>query len=79
MPTVLRIRGYRFFFFRNEGNEPIHIHIERGDGYCKFWINPIALAHSSGFLAAEINNIRKLIVPNQEKITEAWNEYFSEK
>jgi hypothetical protein len=32
MPTVLRIDGYRFFFFSNEGNEPVHIHVESGDG-----------------------------------------------
>jgi hypothetical protein len=29
MPAVLRIKGYRFFFFSNEGNEPIHIHVEK--------------------------------------------------
>ncbi len=31
MPTVLLINGYRFFFFSNEGNEPRHIHVEKGD------------------------------------------------
>ena len=31
MPTVLNIKGYRFFFFSLEGNEPPHIHIEYGD------------------------------------------------
>lgn len=24
MPTVLRINGYRFFFYSNENNEPAH-------------------------------------------------------
>ena len=28
MPTVLNIRGYRFFFFSMEGSEPPHIHVE---------------------------------------------------
>jgi hypothetical protein len=31
MPTVLRVKGYRFFFFSNEGAEPPHIHIEYGE------------------------------------------------
>jgi hypothetical protein len=29
MPEVLRVRGYRFFFFSREGQEPRHIHVER--------------------------------------------------
>ena len=31
MPTVLYIRGWRFFFYSDEGNEPIHIHVQKGD------------------------------------------------
>ena len=30
MPTVLRIDGYRFFFFSDE-HTPEHIHIEKAD------------------------------------------------
>ena len=29
MPTMLRVAGYRFFFFSNERQEPAHIHVER--------------------------------------------------
>ncbi len=29
MPSVLRVAGYRFFFFSNERQEPAHIHVER--------------------------------------------------
>jgi Domain of unknown function (DUF4160) len=33
MPIVFRARGFRFFFYSNEGSprEPLHIHIEAGD------------------------------------------------
>ncbi len=41
MPTILRVDGFRFFFFSNEGFEPSHVHIESGDGYAKFWLNPV--------------------------------------
>lgn len=27
MPTVLRIGPYRFFFYSNENDEPMHIHV----------------------------------------------------
>jgi hypothetical protein len=32
VPTVLRERGFRFFFWSNESNEPPHIHVQSGDG-----------------------------------------------
>ena len=31
MPTVLWIGPLRFFFYSNEGHEPIHIHVERDE------------------------------------------------
>ena len=79
MPTILRIDGFRFFFFSNEGFEPAHIHVESGDGYAKFWITPIVLASSSGYNSTELNKIRKLTVENEELFLEKWNEYFDKK
>jgi hypothetical protein len=34
---ILRIKGYRFFFFSMEGDEPPHIHIEHGNGIGVHW------------------------------------------
>jgi hypothetical protein len=28
VPVVLRVGGFKFFFFSDEGNEPVHIHVE---------------------------------------------------
>ncbi|MBK8448520.1 MAG: DUF4160 domain-containing protein [Saprospiraceae bacterium] len=39
MPTILLIFGWRIFFYSNEGNEPIHVHAQKGDIECKFWLN----------------------------------------
>ena len=44
VPTLLLVDGYRFFFFSNEGTEPPHVHVERGDGYAKFWLEPVELS-----------------------------------
>lgn len=38
MPTILFIFGWRLFFYSNEGTEPIHVHAEKGDMECKFWL-----------------------------------------
>jgi hypothetical protein len=40
---------------------------------CKFWINPLALAGNQGFLARELNTIRKIIASNIDGIMEEWD------
>ncbi len=44
MPTVLRISGFRLFFYSLEGSEPEHIRVEHGDKVAKFWLEPVSLA-----------------------------------
>jgi hypothetical protein len=77
MPTVLRIDGYRFFFFSNESQEPVHIHIERADAYAKIWLNPVRLASSEGFNRSELKRIRELTEEHEDAFIHAWNKYFS--
>ena len=48
MPEVFRIEGYVFYFYANEGHEPVHIHVRRGGGFAKFWIEPLELAWAKG-------------------------------
>lgn len=49
MGEVLRAEGFRFFFWSNEGSEPPHVHVERGDGYAKYWLAPVRFDYSVGF------------------------------
>lgn len=76
MPTVLRVDGYRFFFYANENSEPAHIHVQRERMLAKFWLQPIALACSSGFAAHELKKLIGLVQDNQPALVEAWNEFF---
>ncbi len=39
MPTVLFILGWRFYFFSNEINEPIHIHCKKAEKEIKYWLD----------------------------------------
>lgn len=43
MPVVFRFKGYRFFFYSNEGEpqEPLHVHVRRGEAAAKFWLEPL--------------------------------------
>ena len=78
MPEVLRIGGFRFFFFSREGREPRHIHVEQAERYAKFWLEPVALAESRGFRGAQRRELYSLIAQNREKFILAWDEHFSQ-
>lgn len=79
MPTVLKIKGYRFFFFSLEGQEPVHIHVEQAERYAKFWLDPVQLAKSDGFRSSEISELRKIVDENKKLFIEKWNEHFNNK
>jgi hypothetical protein len=76
MPTVLRIKGYRFFFFSLDGSEKQHIHVEKADRYAKYWLSPVELAYNRGFRSHELTEIRKLIQEKEKIFEEKWYEYF---
>ncbi len=77
MPTVLRVGSYRFFFYSLEGNEPAHIHIERGDETAKFWLAPVDCAEAFGFRAHELRRLRLMVIEHRLVLMEAWDEYFN--
>ena len=79
MPTVLRVKGFRFFFFSNEGAEPPHIHVEYAENYAKFWLEPVELQRSIGFNAAEISELGKIVKDNKKILKERWYEFFKGK
>ena len=78
MPTVLRSGPYRFYFYSHESNEPPHVHIDRDEQTCKFWLDPVALARNLGFSAKELRDIENHVINNQQRLLEAWNEYFED-
>ena len=78
MPKVLLLKGYSFFFYSNEGNEPEHIHVSKADSDAKFWLVPvIELEYSDGFGVSDLRNIRAIIDGNRDLLLEKWNEHFS--
>jgi uncharacterized protein DUF4160 len=77
MPTILRVEGFRFFFFSNEMQEPPHIHVEKGDGYAKVWLVPLELSYSHGLTRAELRRMREIAEEHQATLLERWNEYFA--
>lgn len=78
MPTILRIKGYRFFFYIND-HSSAHIHVEKGDGTAKFSLEPVRLIKSKRFKASEIGEIYDLVLRHLEIFKTSWNDYFNNK
>ena len=76
MPTIDRFKGCRFFFFSNEGTEPAHVHVEAGDSWVKFWLEPVELADSKGFNASRLREIRERVEEKRVTYLEKWHEHF---
>lgn len=83
MPTVLYLRGWRLHFYSNEGSEPIHIHAEKGDRDCKYWLDvelyEIREAYSYNLSARDTREVRKIILQNFDEIVEAWETFLERK
>jgi hypothetical protein len=75
MPTVLRIRNYRFHFYSDEGEEPEHIHVDIGDGECKFWLDPVLLARSMGVAPSEVRRIERLVYEHRHFLLEKYHAF----
>ena len=76
MPEVFRKEGFVFFFYSNESNEPIHVHVRKAGGYAKFWIEPVELDYSSGMKTKDLTKAEELILININNIIEKWYDVF---
>lgn len=78
MPTLLRWKGYRFFFYSADGWEPPHIHIVKDGMEAKIWLESVAVAINLGYSAKELNEIIRKTRDEQAAFLEAWNDYFAD-
>jgi hypothetical protein len=77
MPTVLLLYGFRFFFYSNENNEPAHIHVKKGSGEGKIWLEPvIEIAWLYGFSKQEENAVWEIANGHRQLFINKWYEYF---
>lgn len=76
MPTVLRHKGYRFYFYSHEPQEPPHVHVDHGMKTAKFWLDPVALSRNIGYNAKELGEIFRIVQSFAEVLKEAWHERF---
>jgi hypothetical protein len=66
MPPVLRILGFRFHFYSDEGSE------------YKFWLSPVVMARNRGMSAIDIRKVDRLIYENQAFLLEEYDDFQSQ-
>ena len=76
-PTIIRFKGYRFYFFSREEKRK-HVHVSCPEGEAKFWLEPqIILCENHRIPARKLNEITKFIGEKKNEIISAWQEHFS--
>ena len=78
MPKAIPdIEGFKFSFWSNEHDEPIHVHVYKAGAGAKFWVQPeIRLAWNKGFKIAQLRRILTILEGQQHAIQEAWKNHF---
>ena len=73
MPVVLRVNGYKFFFYEADvANQAPHVHVTKEGNEAKFWLNPIMLEREGRFRKNELRDIERIIQDNRDFLLEAW-------
>ncbi len=76
MPTVFQDGPYNFVFFSSDRGEPPHVHVKRDRQVAKLWLAPVVVENNRGFREHELNEIEHLVKKHQNRLMEAWHEYF---
>ena len=79
MQTILFVMGWRFFFYSNEGNEPIHIHCRKAEKECKYWLDTknfdVQEAYSHSMNNKDKREVKKIIFEYFEFIEKEWKKF----
>ncbi len=79
MPKIFEENGFKFFFYSDEGDEPIHVHVLIDGDEAKFWLAPVRLAFNGGMSAKSLNIAHRLTILNEKRIKDKWNEHSAKK
>jgi capsular polysaccharide biosynthesis protein len=78
MPTLLRWRGYRFFFWSGDRAEPPHVHVKKGSAEAKVWLDPVRLHVAVGLRGHELNTVVRTVHEQRDVFLRAWHDHFGD-
>ena len=80
LPKIFEQNGYKFFFYSGDGDEPCHIHVKKGKGDGKIWLEPkLKIEYFVDFKNQEEAKIIKIATENRDNFIKMWYEYFKDK
>src|SRR2546428_9284813 len=75
-PTILRVGGFRFYFFSREERR-MHVHVQCAEAEAKYWLEPaIELAQNYGLNERQLRSVKALIEAHADDIRDAWAKHF---
>jgi hypothetical protein len=76
MPTVLRWRGYRFFFYSGDVGEPPHVHVRKDKREAKVYLVDLTVATNIGYAPHELALIVRKVAEHRQEFERAWHDHF---
>ena len=83
MPSLFTIGSYKIFFWSNENNEPIHVHITKGQPNAiatKVWLTKnggcIVANNKERIPDSELNELLEIIQAQYFMICAEWKKHF---
>lgn len=72
MPTVFELFGMRYFFYAGD-HEPVHVHLENGDGRAKVYLQPeVKVDYNEGIKQKDLKKAIAMIENYKEDILAVW-------
>ncbi len=69
MPIVLRVRGFKFWFYEADLAEPAHVHVGKEGNQAKYWLRPVELARAGRFREVDLREIERILrMPNETSL-----------
>ena len=79
MPELFRFFGFTFFFYSRE-HEPVHVHVEGGEGKAIFdydeSTDTFIVRERVNIKTNDMKRIKRVIEENQDIILKRWKEHF---
>lgn len=72
MVTLLKVEGFKFYFWTQESFEPANFHVSKGAASAKWWLDPLREAWSKGLSDEDKARVTELATANAEKWLAEW-------
>jgi hypothetical protein len=73
VPVILRVKGYRFWFYEADLDEPPHVHVGKEGKEAKLWLTPISVARAGRFRQHELREIGGILADYRDAVLDAWH------